>query len=202
MTAAVAAARPRRAGRPWRPLRRGRRMTAPATHAHRWPRPPAPTAATGPGWPRPSASSRRRCSTCRPASTRSPPIPTPVVARHLDAIRRYPDPAQATAALAAAMGVDPDRLAADQRRRRGHRPGGGRARRRLGRRARVLPLPPASARARPGRRAMAVQPPQPDRAAGRRRTPPPGCGTRPSGRSPPARGPAATPRPGPWSSAR
>src|SRR4051812_11031777 len=33
-----------------------------------------------------------------------------VVGKHLDALRRYPDPMRATAALAAAMGVDPDRL--------------------------------------------------------------------------------------------
>ena len=33
-----------------------------------------------------------------------------VVGKHLDALRRYPDPARATAALAGAMGVDPDRL--------------------------------------------------------------------------------------------
>ena len=33
-----------------------------------------------------------------------------VVGKHLDALRRYPDPARATDALAAAMGVDPDRL--------------------------------------------------------------------------------------------
>ncbi len=33
-----------------------------------------------------------------------------VVAKHLDAVGRYPDPAAATQALAAAMGVDPDRL--------------------------------------------------------------------------------------------
>jgi histidinol-phosphate/aromatic aminotransferase/cobyric acid decarboxylase-like protein len=33
-----------------------------------------------------------------------------VVAKHLDALRRYPDPAQATAALAEAMGADPERL--------------------------------------------------------------------------------------------
>ena len=33
-----------------------------------------------------------------------------VVGKHLDALRRYPDPARATAALAAAMDVDPDRL--------------------------------------------------------------------------------------------
>ena len=33
-----------------------------------------------------------------------------VVGKHLDALRRYPDPARATHALAAAMGVDPDRL--------------------------------------------------------------------------------------------
>jgi histidinol-phosphate/aromatic aminotransferase/cobyric acid decarboxylase-like protein len=38
------------------------------------------------------------------------PDPTPALARHLDAVKRYPDPAAATAALAAAMGVDPDRL--------------------------------------------------------------------------------------------
>jgi histidinol-phosphate/aromatic aminotransferase/cobyric acid decarboxylase-like protein len=38
------------------------------------------------------------------------PDPGPVVARRLDALGRYPDPAAATAALAAAMGVDPDRL--------------------------------------------------------------------------------------------
>jgi histidinol-phosphate/aromatic aminotransferase/cobyric acid decarboxylase-like protein len=33
-----------------------------------------------------------------------------VVGKHLDALRRYPDPARATAALAGAMGVDADRL--------------------------------------------------------------------------------------------
>ncbi len=33
-----------------------------------------------------------------------------VVAKHLDAVGRYPDPAAATQALASAMGVDPDRL--------------------------------------------------------------------------------------------
>ena len=38
------------------------------------------------------------------------PDPTPVLARHLDAIGRYPDPSGATAALAAAMGVDAERL--------------------------------------------------------------------------------------------
>ena len=38
------------------------------------------------------------------------PDPTPVLARHLDAIGRYPDPSAATAALAAAMGVSADRL--------------------------------------------------------------------------------------------
>ena len=38
------------------------------------------------------------------------PDPAAVVARHLGALGRYPDPAAATAALAAAMEVDPDRL--------------------------------------------------------------------------------------------
>lgn len=38
------------------------------------------------------------------------PDPTPVVAAHLDAVGRYPDPSAASAALAAAMGVDPDLL--------------------------------------------------------------------------------------------
>jgi histidinol-phosphate/aromatic aminotransferase/cobyric acid decarboxylase-like protein len=38
------------------------------------------------------------------------PDVTAVVARNLGAIRRYPDAAAATAALAAAIGVDPDRL--------------------------------------------------------------------------------------------
>jgi histidinol-phosphate/aromatic aminotransferase/cobyric acid decarboxylase-like protein len=36
--------------------------------------------------------------------------PRPVVARHLDALRTYPDPTEATAALAQAMDVEPDRL--------------------------------------------------------------------------------------------
>lgn len=36
--------------------------------------------------------------------------PKPVLARHLDAIGRYPDPDVATHALASSMGVDPDRL--------------------------------------------------------------------------------------------
>jgi histidinol-phosphate/aromatic aminotransferase/cobyric acid decarboxylase-like protein len=38
------------------------------------------------------------------------PDPVPVLAYHLDAVGRYPDAGPATAALAAAMGVDPDRL--------------------------------------------------------------------------------------------
>jgi histidinol-phosphate/aromatic aminotransferase/cobyric acid decarboxylase-like protein len=38
------------------------------------------------------------------------PDAAPVVARHLAALGRYPDPAGATCALAAAMAVDPDRL--------------------------------------------------------------------------------------------
>ena len=38
------------------------------------------------------------------------PDPRPVVARHLDALGRYPDPAVATAALAGAMDVEPSRL--------------------------------------------------------------------------------------------
>jgi histidinol-phosphate/aromatic aminotransferase/cobyric acid decarboxylase-like protein len=38
------------------------------------------------------------------------PDPAPVVARHLGALGRYPDPTAATAALAAALDVDPDRL--------------------------------------------------------------------------------------------
>jgi histidinol-phosphate/aromatic aminotransferase/cobyric acid decarboxylase-like protein len=38
------------------------------------------------------------------------PDPAPVVARHLRALGRYPDPTAATMALAGAMGVDPDRL--------------------------------------------------------------------------------------------
>lgn len=36
--------------------------------------------------------------------------PRPVLARHLDAIGRYPDPATATRALATCMGVEPERL--------------------------------------------------------------------------------------------
>lgn len=36
--------------------------------------------------------------------------PRPIVARHLDALGRYPDPGRATAALAEAMAVDQDRL--------------------------------------------------------------------------------------------
>ena len=38
------------------------------------------------------------------------PDPRPVVAAHLDALGRYPDPTAAHAALARCMGVDPDRL--------------------------------------------------------------------------------------------
>jgi len=38
------------------------------------------------------------------------PDPGEVVAKHLDAVGRYPDPSVATAALAGAMGVDPGRL--------------------------------------------------------------------------------------------
>jgi histidinol-phosphate/aromatic aminotransferase/cobyric acid decarboxylase-like protein len=38
------------------------------------------------------------------------PDPVPIVARHLDALGRYPDPTRATAALADAMGVDNERL--------------------------------------------------------------------------------------------
>lgn len=36
--------------------------------------------------------------------------PAPIVARHLDALGRYPDPSRATAALAAVLGVPVDRL--------------------------------------------------------------------------------------------
>jgi histidinol-phosphate/aromatic aminotransferase/cobyric acid decarboxylase-like protein len=38
------------------------------------------------------------------------PDPVPVLRRHLDSLRRYPDPARATAALARAMDVDETRL--------------------------------------------------------------------------------------------
>ncbi|MFV0524786.1 MAG: aminotransferase class I/II-fold pyridoxal phosphate-dependent enzyme [Acidimicrobiales bacterium] len=38
------------------------------------------------------------------------PDPTPVVARHLDTVGRYPDPGPATRALAERLGVDADRL--------------------------------------------------------------------------------------------
>ena len=38
------------------------------------------------------------------------PDPVPILAYHLDAVGRYPDAGPATAALAATMGVDPDRL--------------------------------------------------------------------------------------------
>jgi histidinol-phosphate/aromatic aminotransferase/cobyric acid decarboxylase-like protein len=38
------------------------------------------------------------------------PDPAPVVARHLDALGRYPDPERATHALAEVVGVDPNRL--------------------------------------------------------------------------------------------
>ncbi len=38
------------------------------------------------------------------------PDPSPTVQRHLGAIGRYPDPARATAALAEAMGVEPEHL--------------------------------------------------------------------------------------------
>ena len=38
------------------------------------------------------------------------PDVAPVVARHLDEVRRYPDPARATAALASALGVTVDRV--------------------------------------------------------------------------------------------
>jgi histidinol-phosphate/aromatic aminotransferase/cobyric acid decarboxylase-like protein len=38
------------------------------------------------------------------------PDPVPAVARHLGAMRAYPDPADATSALARAIGVDPGRL--------------------------------------------------------------------------------------------
>jgi histidinol-phosphate/aromatic aminotransferase/cobyric acid decarboxylase-like protein len=38
------------------------------------------------------------------------PDPVPVLTRHLDAVGRYPDAGEATAALAASIGVDPERL--------------------------------------------------------------------------------------------
>ena len=38
------------------------------------------------------------------------PDPAPIVGRHLGSLRRYPDPAAAGSALAAAMGVEPDHL--------------------------------------------------------------------------------------------
>jgi histidinol-phosphate/aromatic aminotransferase/cobyric acid decarboxylase-like protein len=45
-------------------------------------------------------------ASCNPVA----PDPGEIVAKHLDALRRYPDPAAATATLAEAMGVDPARL--------------------------------------------------------------------------------------------
>ena len=38
------------------------------------------------------------------------PDPVPVLARHLDAVRRYPDPAEAEEHLAKSIGVEPERL--------------------------------------------------------------------------------------------
>ena len=112
------------------------------------------------------------------------PDPGEVVGKHLDALGRYPDPGSATAALAAAMGVDPDRLLLTNGGRGGHRPG---RRRRLGGHASTSPTSASTARpggkrpvarlqgpgrgynrARPAPEAtagpaVAVQPAQPDR---------------------------------------
>ena len=128
-----------RAGR-WRPMTR-RRPRLPALS-----RAPArrPRRRRGPAGPGPRAATRARCSTCRPASTRWRPTRAPVVARHLDALGRYPDPAAATAALAARHGRRTRPAAAHQRRRRGHRPGGRRAAERAGSTSRTSPCTAAT----------------------------------------------------------
>ncbi len=103
----------------------------------------ASTVATGPRWPPPSGSSPADLLdlsqslnpfAADPAPDRGPPPRRGSAAT--------PTTAPATAALAEAMGVDRRAAAADQRRRRGHRPGRRRPRPRPGRRARLRPLPP------------------------------------------------------------
>ena len=145
-----------------------------------------------PRWRRPGGRPRARAS--HPDSVLDlsqslnplAPDPVPVVARHLGAMRAYPDPAEATVGAGPdAMGVDRAAAAADQRRRRGDR-----ARRRRagrpGRRARSSGSTPAAA-ARGGARthtARAACWPAPTRS--------PTSGTRPSSRWPRVGGRGAT----------
>ena len=84
-----------------------------------------------------------------------------LAAPHLDALGRYPDVDAAEATLAAGLDLPPDRLVLTA--------GGAQAIALVaahlgagpGRRARVLPVPPPPAAARPRRPALAVRPPQP-----------------------------------------
>ena len=81
---------------------------------------------------------------------------------------------------------------ADERRVGGDRPRRRRAGRGRGRRPRVLAVPAAPRRGPRRRRALAVEPVEPARRAGRPPTTSPRCGTRRSGRWRPARGRAVT----------
>ena len=158
-----------------------------------------------PAWPprwrrrparrRPRASRSATSSTSRRRSTRWRPTAGPVLAAHLDALGRYPDDSRRHRALAEAMDVDADRLVLTN--------GGAEAiaaRRpapadRLGRRVRLLALPPApQPRSTPPGRGGGPTPTTPP-APRRPPTTGPPSATRRSTCWPPGAGPGATPTP-------
>jgi histidinol-phosphate/aromatic aminotransferase/cobyric acid decarboxylase-like protein len=73
---------------------------------------PAPGAHGGDGWRLAAALGVDPDQVLDLSASLNPvaPDPVPVVAAHLDALRRYPDPVRAEAHLAGVMGVDPDSL--------------------------------------------------------------------------------------------
>ncbi len=165
----------------WR--RRGEERTGDAC------RRPGRTAATARRSPPRSGSTRRRCSTCRPASTRA----RPTCARRRSPPRRaapLPRPGRPPPrALAAAIGVDAEPRRAHQRRGRGHRPGRAPSSGPAGSTSPTSPSTGSPARSDRGRAALALEPPQPDRPPGGPGRDARRCGTRRSTRWPPARGP-------------